>query len=85
MPDGICGSDGAWAACDECAALIESGAREELIERCLDMCPDEQRISRGRARKLLKVVHRHFFKKRAGSVERILSDANVKKSGDLNV
>lgn len=65
------GSEGAWAACDDCAALIERNDRDGLALRSIESYPLRDYIPRGRLRRMMAKLHRHFFRKRAGSVERI--------------
>jgi hypothetical protein len=71
----VLGSDGAWAACDECASLIEQNDRKGLAARCLEtfhlVHPDAQYLPRRSVRKTLEEIHRYFFRHRDGSVERI--------------
>ena len=65
------GSEGAWAACDECAALIESRDKDALMERCLATFKFVEVTGRSYALKELRKLHRQFFQSRYGAVERI--------------
>lgn len=67
MAPGI-GSHGDWAACDECAALIEAGDRDGLLRRCAEssgMLHIPSIVGE------LRRVHNLFFSNRMGSVEKI--------------
>ncbi len=68
------GSQGAWAACDECAALIESGDKTGLLERALHTFPLVAIVGRELAGSGIQMVHRLFFGSRTGSVQKIRID-----------
>lgn len=57
-------SEGAWAACHECAELVQAGDREGLLKRSLSGFPE---FMREPVRSHVRELHRRFFDAREGS------------------
>jgi hypothetical protein len=63
-------SDGAWAACPDCSALIEAGDREGLARRALASSPAFMRV---RCLPFMRALHEQFFQARRGPARPVLS------------
>lgn len=59
-----------WAACDECATLVEQGDRKALSQRMplMDVPPGYRSIARARMRQMHRI---QFFDARTGDRERV--------------
>jgi len=66
------GSDGPWAACEICAALIEEDRWDDLAQRSVDTSSDmramEDMMARGEVKKSIKGLHSYFRKLRSKRV-----------------
>jgi hypothetical protein len=66
-------SEGAWAACDDCATLIDANDREGLLARSLDSFFDlnpqipRNLLTRQALEQVLREIHRQFFAHRRNS------------------
>lgn len=74
---GYAGSSGAWAACDECHALIESECHDKLAQRCLEsggwevMLVGMPPALRSKMLATMRALHDEFRAHRTGAAERI--------------
>lgn len=71
-------SVGAWAACDQCQALIEADDRRGLAQRSLDELirkHPEASAAAGVLHEELTALHREFFEHRSGPPVRVVVHA----------
>lgn len=54
-------SEGDWAACEECAVLIEAEDKEGLLERTLAHSPELEGIPKHVVRTLTRSIHNGFW------------------------
>lgn len=64
----LLGSDGGWAACDACAALIEDGNRTGLLDKSVGTFDSRHVIGVAATRELIGSLHAQFYLNRNGHV-----------------
>jgi hypothetical protein len=73
----LLGSEGGWAACHECAALIEADDRDGLARRALSTAPA---FMRERCLPFMRALHTQFFEARRGPAQ-IAWTAGARRGG----
>lgn len=75
LADGFLGSSGAWAACETCHLLVESGAWTELAERSYRHNPIRPVLDKigGRAEaiRMIRTLHQAFSLARIGPAHKM--------------